>query len=172
MVNEFIDAYSDDQIYLSMIQDLVDSHPVESLVPEKIKVSSFCRLWIVMMVGSIESMIKVWNTGDAFWSDIASYFNKQTNENRVDRLMESFRIRGLNVDDAMFQDFLAIKYIRNAYIHSEWSASQREFAVSRGFPSDVMNFNSGHFKRMQAVYVHVMNNLGKVHALNSIYRSR
>jgi hypothetical protein len=172
VVNEFIDAYSDDQIYLSMIQNLVDAHPVEAAAPENIKLSSFCRLWAVMMVGSIESMIKVWNTGDALWADIAAYFDSQSNENRVSRLMNAFRMRGLKVDPEMFQDFLAIKYIRNAYIHSSWSEPQRTFSVSRGFPGDVMSFNTAHFKRMQAVYFHVMNNLGMVHALNAALGGR
>jgi hypothetical protein len=171
-MNEFIDAYSDDQIYLTMIRDLVDNHPVESAAPENIKLSSFCRLWAVMMVGSIESMIKVWNTGDTFWADIAAYFDDRSNKNRINRLMSAFQRRGLSVDAEMFQDFLAIKYIRNAYIHSKWKEDERVFAKSRGFPGDVMSFSAAHFERMQAVYFHVMNKLGMVHALNARLRAR
>ena len=58
MTSEFIDAYSDDQIYLHLIEELVNSHPTESLVPDSIKYSSFSRLWAVMMVGGVECMIK------------------------------------------------------------------------------------------------------------------
>lgn len=167
MMNEFIDAYSDDQIYLSMIKELVDNHPVESTVPEKIKYSSFCRLWVVMMVGSIESMIKVWDTGDFLWADISAYFDKQSNEDKVDRLEKAFNLRGLTVDVEMFKDFLAIKYIRNSYVHSNWNETHRKFVISRKFPKDVMSFEARHFDRMQAVYAHIMNGLGMIHALNS-----
>jgi hypothetical protein len=165
-MNEFIDAYSDDQIYLSMIKELVDNHPVESTVPEKIKYSSYCRLWTVMMVGSIEAMVKVWDTGDFLWADIAAYFDKKSNENRVEDLKNAFQLRGVDVDVEMFKDFLAIKYIRNSYIHSNWNETQRKYAISRNFPGDVMNFEPRHFDRMQAVHHHIMNGLGMIHASN------
>jgi len=166
-LNEFIDAYSDDQIYLSMIKELVNNHPIESNVPENIKYSSFCRLWAVMMIGSIESMVKVWVTGDILWADISAYFDRKSNEDRVDDLKKAFSLRGLDVDEEMFKDFLAIKYIRNSYVHSNWSETQRKYTISRNFPGDVMHFETQHFHRMQAVYSHIMNNLGMLHALNS-----
>jgi len=58
VIGGFIDAYSDDQIYLQLIEKLVNEHPVEGRVPDSIKYSSFSRLWIVMMVGSIEILCK------------------------------------------------------------------------------------------------------------------
>jgi hypothetical protein len=36
MIDEFIDAYSDDQIYLELIEKLVNDHPVIGNVPESI----------------------------------------------------------------------------------------------------------------------------------------
>lgn len=171
-INEFIDAYSDDQIYLTLIKELVNNHPVEGNVPERIKYSSFCRLWTVMMVGSIESMVKVWDTGDFLWEDIAAYFDNKSNEDKVEGLRSAFALRGLEVNEDMFKDFLAIKYIRNSYVHSNWSNSQREYVISRNFPGNVMNFDKSHFSRMQAVYEHVMNRLGMVHAMNGAIKSR
>lgn len=174
MENEFIEAYSDDQTYLSMIQTLVDSNPVEASVPENVKVSSFCRLWSVMMIGSIESMIKSWNTEDMMWADINEFFasDRIPNIARVEKLKSAFRFRGFEVDDSMFRDFVAIKYIRNAYIHSKWKEGQKQFVIQCGFPGDLVHFESKHFDRMKVVYEHVMNNLGMAHALNSSLRAK
>ncbi len=126
MIDEFIDAYSDDQIYLELIEGLINEHPVHGNVPESIKYSSFCRLWIVMMVGSIEMIIKKWAKPDDMMSDIASYFNSGSNEERLERLYNAFEKRGLKPIHDCFDDYLAIKYIRNAYIHGEWVDGSKE----------------------------------------------
>ncbi len=164
-MNEFLDAYSDDQIYLMMIKDLVASHPTEAAVPENIKYSSFCRLWAVMMVGSIEAMIKVWDTGEEFWTDVRAYFDKQSNEDRVGGLQRAFTSRGLTTDVEVFKDFLAIKHIRNSYIHSNWSDAQKVYVRERNFPGNMMEFEERHLIRMQEVYFVIMNCLGTINAL-------
>lgn len=168
MTSEFIDAYSDDQIYLHMLEGLVNTHPVEANVPDSIKYSSFSRLWAVMMVGGVECMIKEWTASRPRLSDIYAYFQNGPNDKRLERLENAFKLRGLPVDSGAFQDYLAIKYIRNAYIHAEWSESQRSFVVARGFPNDIMHFDATHFERMKNCYLHVMNNLGMANALESI----
>lgn len=168
MTSEFIDAYSDDQIYLHMLEGLVNLHTREAAVPDGIKYSSFSRLWAVMMVGGVECMIKEWASGSELLADIHSYFDQGPNNERLSRLEEAFIIRGLPVDSQAMQDYLAVKYIRNAYIHAAWNDSQREFVVSRGFPADLMHFNEQHFKRMQNCYSHVMTNLGMAKAFESM----
>ncbi len=168
MCSEFIDAYSDDQIYLHMLEGLVNSHPAEASVPDSLKYSSFSRLWAVMMVGGVECMIREWASGNKLQADIYSYFDKGTNSDRLARLQEAFRLRGLLLDSEAMRDYLAVKYIRNAYIHASWNESQRDFVVSRGFPSDLMHFDEKHFKRMQTCYLHVMKNLGMAKAIESI----
>lgn len=105
MVDEFIDAYSDDQIYLELIEELVNDHPVESKIPDSIKYSSFCRLWIVMMVGSIEMIIKRWAIPEPMMSDIASYFESGSNEERLERLYKALEIRGLKPARKCFNDY-------------------------------------------------------------------
>lgn len=160
-MDEFIDAYSDDQIYLEMIENLVNQHPVEGNIPDSIKYSSFCRLWIVMMVGSIEMMIKKWAMpNQAGMADIASYFEQGTNEERLQRLFDAFRIRGFEPDELMFDDYLAYKYIRNAYVHGEWKETQRRYVESKGLPSTLMNFTPSHYKRVKESYYHILNLLG------------
>ncbi|MGP5516369.1 hypothetical protein [Psychrobacter alimentarius] len=170
-MDEFIDAYSDDQIYLEMIEDLVNQHPSEGNVPDSIKYSSFCRLWIVMMVGSIEMMIKKWSMpNQAGMLDIASYFDIGSNEDRLQRLFEAFRIRGLKPDRLMFDDYLACKYIRNAYVHGQWNESQRIYVDSRGLPSTLMGFDPDHYKRVKDSYYHILNLLGMSNVINTMIK--
>lgn len=172
MVSEFIDAYSDDQIYLEMLEGLVNAHPVEANAPDSIKYSSFCRLWAVMMVGGVESMIKEWAQHKPMLFDIYSYFDKQSNADRIERLRAAFKLRGITVDADHFEDFLAVKYIRNAYVHGEWDEKQRSYAEGRGFPRSLMSFEKSHFEKMKASYVHVMNCLGMANAFNSLLESQ
>ncbi len=172
MVDEFVDAYTDDQIYLELIEKLVNEHAVEAIVPDSIKYSSFCRLWMVMMVGSIEMMVKQWADPDSMMFDIAEYFDSGTNEVRIDRLYKAFEIRGLKPDRQCFDDFLACKYIRNAYVHGAWNLGQRDYVESKGFPSTMMGFTPEHYERVKKCYYHIMNGLGMARAMNTIMESR
>ena len=168
MITEFIDAYSDDQIYLDMLEALVASHPSESAVPETIKYSAFARLWSVMMVGGIECMIKEWARDESAMHDVYSYFDIGSNAERIERLQKAFSLRGINPKIEHFEDFLAVKYIRNAYVHGEWNSNQRDYIVTRGFPSSLMSFEASHFVRMKSSYVHVMQCLGLANAFNTL----
>jgi hypothetical protein len=172
MVSEFIDAYSDDQIYLQMMEDLVNAHPVEANAPDSIKYSSFSRLWAVMMVGGVECMIKEWAQEKPMLFDIYSYFDNGSNIDRVDKLKKAFMLRGINVTPDHFEKFLAIKYIRNAYVHGEWNETQRTYVVQRGFPNSLMSFDQSHFVKMKESYSHVMNCLGMANAFNSLLDNR
>jgi len=172
MVTEFIDAYSDDQIYLQVLEELVNAHPVEGGAPNSIKYSSFCRLWAVMMVGGVECMIKEWAKGNSTLFDIYAYFDEGSNSGRIEKLKNAFKLRGLDVDVDLFEDFLAVKYIRNAYVHGEWNKTQNAFAVQRGFPSTVMNFDQSHFERMKKSYDHVMSRLGLAKAIATYLETR
>ena len=172
MVSQFIDAYSDDQIYLSMLEDLVNSHPAEAIAPDSIKYSSFCRLWAVMMVGGVECMIKEWAKSKPMLFDIYSYFEEGSNAERIERLKAAFKLRGLNIDVNRFEDFLVAKYIRNAYVHGEWNETQRIYVAARGFPNSLMSFEKSHFERIKESYMHVMGCLGRANAFNSFLESR
>lgn len=168
MITEFIDAYSDDQIYLGMLEALVASHPSESTVPESIKYSAFSRLWAVMMVGGIECMIKEWARDESAMHDVYSYFDNGPNVERIERLRKAFSLRGIDPKIEHFEDFLAVKYIRNAYVHGEWIPNQREYVVNRGFPGTLMSFEASHLERMKSSYLHVMECMGMANAFNTL----
>ncbi len=170
-MNEFIDAYSDDQIYLETIEKLVNKDRVERLTPDSIRYSSFCRLWAVMMVGSIESMIQDWASEDSAMADIYSYFQNGSNQERIERVKKAFELRGVPVDISKFEDFLAIKYIRNAYVHAKWNENQRNHVVAQGYPDTVMRFTKEHFDRMKDCYYQIMNGLGMINAVTKMLHS-
>lgn len=172
MTSEFIDAYSDDQTYLGILEDLVNSDPVESIVPENIKYSAFCRLWAVMMVGGVECMIKEWADNESALHDIYTYFDQGSNIQRIERLIKSFKIRGIKINIDHFEDFLVVKYIRNAYIHGEWKKDQRDYVVQRKFPETIMSFNASHFIEMKKSYDHVMQCLGMANTFNKLLARR
>ncbi|MFB5744214.1 hypothetical protein ACE38U_04915 [Cedecea sp. S5-13] len=172
MTDEFIDAYSDDQIYLEIIEKLINEHPTEGNVPDNIKYSSYSRLWIVMMVGSIEMMIKKWAIPEPMMHDIASYFNDGSNEGRLEHLYKAFELRGLSPKRECFDDYLACKYIRNAYVHGEWNENQRKYVESKGLPSTIMRFSPIHYKRVKDSYYHLMNLLGIAKATNEMSKLR
>jgi hypothetical protein len=127
---------------------------------------------MVMMVGSIEMMVKQWADPDSMMFDIAEYFDSGTNEVRIDRLYKAFEIRGLKPDRQCFDDFLACKYIRNAYVHGAWNLGQRDYVESKGFPSTMMGFTPEHYERVKKCYYHIMNGLGMARAMNTIMESR
>ncbi len=168
MLSEFIEAYSDDQIYIDMLEDLVNSHPSESIVTESIKYSAYSHLWSVMMVGGIECMIKEWARADSAMHDVYSYFENGSNAERIERLLKAFTLRRIDAKIKHFEDFLAIKYIRNAYIHGEWNQNQREYVEKQGFPRTLMSFEKNHFERMKLSYFHVMQCLGIANTFNTL----
>lgn len=164
MSREFIDAYSDDQIFLQFLKKMVEEHPIESLNPDSIKYSSYCRVWSVMAVGAIEAMIKSWSNGPK-WRDVHSYLDDRiSNKERVERLKRSFKSRMIEIDNDAFDDFLAMKYIRNAYVHSDWQDNAKKYVIGRGFPPDMVSFNEAHFERMRDSYMYIMNRIGWIKA--------
>lgn len=169
MTSEFIDAYSDDQIYINMLEGLLEAHSAEPSTEERMGYPSLSRLWAVMMVGSVECMVKEWTANRPGLSDIYAYFQDGSNEERIQRLREAFKLRGLPLNTSAFVDFLAVKYIRNSYVHAEWNTLQRQFVADQGFPVDIRHFDKGHFGRMKVSYEHVMNNLGMAAAFDSLH---
>lgn len=104
--------------------------------------------------------------------DIASYFENGSNEERLERLYKAFEIRGLNPDRECFDDYLACKYIRNAYVHGEWNENQRNYVAEKGLPSTTMSFTPEHYERVKKSYYHLMNGLGMANSMNSLIKSK
>lgn len=108
-MGEFIDAYSDDQISVELLEKLIAADLVESLTPERIIASSLSRLWATTMVGAVETMIKSWRTDHPVWKEIGRYLDSGNNRDRMRHLHSAFTNFGIQIDEDVFQDFLAIK---------------------------------------------------------------
>jgi len=154
LIDEFIDAYEDDLIYILEAQKALFTHPLK-FVYEKAAIASFTRVYIVTAVNEIEIIIKKWADKD-YRNILSVYFSeKSTNGERVNALYSAFKKAGINVDLEIFKDYLALKYLRNTIVHGEWREGEKEWITERGFPNDVREFNEEHFNRVKEVVLNM-----------------
>ncbi len=100
------------------------------------------------------------------------YLESGNNRDRMRHLHSAFTNFGIQIDKDVFQDFLAIKYIRNSYIHGTWNEEQRKFALSRNFPGDLMQFTGEHLAKIKRVYQSILSALGTVNAIVNLHASK
>ncbi|MGB3298014.1 MAG: hypothetical protein WBA76_07075 [Phormidesmis sp.] len=107
-------------------------------------------------------MLERWKERDNL-SILNEYFESGSNSERVESLRDAFIASGINVQPDVFDDYLAIKYIRNAIVHASWKTSagnvkqnQLDWIVERGFPSDTRKLTSEHWQRFEWVDENMM----------------
>lgn len=154
-LSEFIDAYSDDLIYLREGRQALLTHPLRREIKDLCD-ASYCRMFSTVMIGSIETMLHEWMEQDKI-GILASYFAEGvSNGERVKSLHDAFYRAGIRVDKEVFDDFLAIKYLRNVVVHARWKPHEKEWLEQRGFPADTRNLTENHWKKMQSVNDNMM----------------
>jgi len=161
-IDEFTDIYSDDLIYLKEARIALLTHPLRNEHHELCN-ASFCRIYSIMMIGSIEAMLERWCERDNF-NILNEYFASGiSNENRIKNLREVFVEKGINVQAKVFDDYLAIKYIRNAIVHASWETAtgnlkqnQLDWINERGFPTDTRKLTSKDLERFEWVNGNMM----------------
>lgn len=156
-IDEFTDTYSDDVIYLHEARRALRTHPLRGdyAFSENLD-ASFCRMLAVFMIGAIEVMLETWRDRDRV-RVLESYFaDKSTNGARVSGLYQAFRDAGIPVDREVFDDYLAIKYLRNTIVHGEWKDREKEWLDRRGFPTDTRKLTREHLDRIEHVYQNMM----------------
>lgn len=158
-VSEFIDTYSDDLINLHEARHALLTHPLSGHYAFlEYYDTSFCRITAVFMVGAIEAMLEDWRErrrGDA--SILDKYFEQRVkNVDRVRNLYQAFRDAGIEVDEEVFSDYLAIKYLRNTIIHARWNDHEKEWIDQRGFPTDARKLTTVHLYKMEYVLQNMM----------------
>jgi hypothetical protein len=156
-ISEFIDAYSVDLIYLLEARNALLTHPLRNdYVLQPNLDASFCRLLAVFMVGSIEAMLMEWRDRDHA-KILESYFAKDVhNGDRVRNLCEAFQKAGIQVDTEIFDDYLAIKYLRNTIVHGKWKPSEKEWLDKRRFSTDTRKLTNEHLRRIEDVNQNMM----------------
>ena len=80
------------------------------------------------------------------------------------RLYTAFHAAGITVDEEVFNDYLAIKYLRNTIVHGEWDEEQKHWLEQHGFPTDTRKLTEEHLDRM----LHVNQNMMFYMALTSL----
>lgn len=156
-LTEFIESYSDDLISLQEGRNALLTHPLRSyhIVTDLVD-ASFCRMLSIIMVGSIETMLKAWRERDRV-SVLGKYFeNNVQNGERIRGLCDAFQAAGIPVDPDVFNDYLAIKYLRNTIVHGSWKAHEQAWVAERGFPTDSRLLKGQHFARMQQINDNMM----------------
>jgi hypothetical protein len=160
-MEEFIDTYSDDIIYLKEGRQALLTHPLRKEI-KFLCGASYCRMLAVMMIGSIEMMFAEWSKQDKngilqmWFEENDKNGNYISNGYRVKVLYDAFKDAGINVDKDIFDDFLAIKYLRNIIIHTNWTRSGTNWLKKRGFPTDTRELSEKEWDRMLNVNDNMM----------------
>lgn len=153
-IHEFVNTYSDDVIYLLEGRTALLTHPLRSELKELLDAST-CRLLAVFMIGNIELMLSQWREKDH--NDILNaYFEERKNGERVAALCAAFQGAGIAVNAEVFDDYLAIKYLRNTIVHRKWKDHEKEWLLERGFPTDTRKLTKNHLDRMLHVNQNMM----------------
>jgi hypothetical protein len=161
-VDEFTDTYSDDIAYLREARISLLTHPLRAEIPELCN-ASFCRMYAIIMIGSIEAMLDRWRDRDNF-NILETYFAQDTsNRERLESLRNAFITNSINVKNDVFDDYLAIKYIRNAIVHADWKSKsgrpkqeQLDWITDRKFPTDTRKLTEEHWQKMEWVNENMM----------------
>lgn len=152
---EFIETYSDDILYLYDMREAMLTHPFKETTHHLFS-ASFSRIYCVFIIGNIESMIKQWSK----YIDnniLSGFFDKnKSNFSKINNLYEAFIKNGINADKEILNDYLAIKYLRNTIIHSDWKENHKSFILERGFPLDSRDLNDTHLQKMKNVNENMM----------------
>lgn len=151
-IGEFIDTYSDDLIYLHSGRAALLTHPLrDDYAFAEYLDASFCRMLAVFVIGSIEAMLESWRDRDRVRVLEKYFMDSVRNGDRVSSLYEAFRDAGIQVDRQVFDDYLAIKYLRNTIVHGRWKEHEKEWLDSHGFPTDTRKLTKEHLDRLEHV---------------------
>jgi hypothetical protein len=157
-INEFIDTYSDDLITIHEARAAAYTHPLRGdyAFAELLLDASFCRILVVFVVGGIEAMLESWRDRDRF-NVLEKYFARNVkNGDRVTSLYQAFSDAEIHVDREVFDDYLAIKYLRNTIIHGRWKEYEKDWLDARGFPSDTRKLTKEHLDKIEHVNQNMM----------------
>jgi hypothetical protein len=152
--NNFIDCYTDDIQLLRDARYSLHTHPLFDSTLEKKKIDAgFCRLFIVWMVSSLDFCLSNWRKKDQL-KILDSYFStdpKATNGDKIKALKEAFVQKNIIVDENVFKDYLAIKYLRNIIVHGDETieSGAAYWIKDRGFPIELDRFESAHWEKLQ-----------------------
>lgn len=156
-ISEFIDTYSDDLINIHEARAAAYTHPLRGdyAFAEWLD-ASFCRILVVFVIGGIEAMLESWRARDTT-GVLENYFAKNiSNSDRIKILCKVFSGFGIQVDEQIIDNYLAMKYLRNTIIHSGWKEYEKVWIEARGFPTDTRKLTKEHLNKIEHVNQNMM----------------
>lgn len=147
-ITSFIDVFSDDLITIREARQAYLTHPLIPTIPS-ICEASFCRIFIVWSVTSIEYLLRKWREKDHLKILEAWFAADDSNGHRIEALFKAFKNKGFNCNVDVFKDYLAIKYLRNVIAHQELREGERYWIEQREFPTDLAKLSTDHWERLQ-----------------------
>jgi|GEM_PF-5324071 len=145
--HHFLRTYSRDVLTLKFARNALLSHPKRPILGHQ-EDAAFCRILMMVTVSAVESVLDLWHDNVG----IRAYFaTRASNEDRVRALKLSMQEAGVSVDENVLFDFLAIKYLRNTYVHANLRDSEREWISKRGFPTDFEMLTAREWERISEV---------------------
>ena len=149
-LRNFLDASAADIAFLRLARDALVSHPKISPGVHSPD-SALCRTLVITAVTAIDRVLELWRGADfivMYDSQRGSDGKKVENGERIRLLEQCFTGSGVVTDPDVISDFLAIKYLRNAFAHIEWKNKQRPYIEERGFPTELSRLSHVHWNRI------------------------
>lgn len=108
-------------------------------------ISAMTRLLVSTVVdATFETLMnKFWH--DQSWRDS---FDTKTNGERIRGLSHGFAKHGIEVEPAVIEDYLALKYIRNKLAHAQWKPNDLRHVKERGFPERLSELSHSHWRKV------------------------
>jgi hypothetical protein len=113
-------------------------------------------MFAVFVIGSLEAMLQTWRERDQVYVLDRYFAENVSNGEKISSLYDAFRSVDINVDKDVFEDFLAIKYLRNTIIHGRWKPQEKDWLERRGFPTDTRKLTKSHMDRIEHVNQNMM----------------
>ena len=152
-IERYIDIYSEDIFFLREAKRNALNNPLNlnsSALNSSQKQAAACRLFIVHMISSVDFMIRAWREKDNL-KILENYFNSESNGDKIESLKIAFHKNGIRVDEEIFKDYLAIKFLRNIITHQNPRKQEIYWIENRGFPIDFALFNETHWEKLQNI---------------------
>ncbi len=151
MDKEFLDVTADNLI---IIRDARHALLSKTEPGEKTRIANavFCRMLTICIVTSTEFILEAWRTKSQVLEPYFALPKNTPNPDRKRSLQKAFEEHWLDLEESVLDDYLAIKFMRNASVHLRWFSHEKDWVKLRNFPTDLTRFAMDDFDRMSKVY--------------------
>ena len=147
-----IQASVADLQYLKQSRDVLLTHPSRVFAIDRDAAS--CRVALVGVVTAIDRTLELWQGADFLHEYEQS---GKSNGDKIRALERCFSASSVQDCSAAVEDYLAIKYLRNAVVHVKLPTPEQAAHIkSRNFPVEPRNLNSQDWDRIVATAAQIL----------------